>query len=58
MGIHSMLAAWVLEANSACNFYTALNGQKIQHKEIDIGGSKLIEVAYGWTDISVLLQLP
>ncbi len=56
MEIHSMLT-WVLEANPACDFYTALGGQKVQQKEIVIGSSKLTEVAYGWTDTSALSRL-
>jgi ribosomal protein S18 acetylase RimI-like enzyme len=49
MGIHSMLI-WVLVDNPACRFYKRLGGQKVYEKEIKIGGAKLIEIAYGWTD--------
>jgi L-amino acid N-acyltransferase YncA len=48
-GINSLLV-WVLVDNPACKFYAALGGQPIYEKELEIGGKKLIEVAYGWVD--------
>ena len=53
MEIHSMLV-WVLADNPACRFYETLGGKKVHKKEIERGGIKLIEFAYGWTDISNL----
>jgi ribosomal protein S18 acetylase RimI-like enzyme len=50
MEISSMLV-WVLADNPACRFYETLGGQKVHEKEIERGGAKLIEIAYGWTDI-------
>jgi GNAT superfamily N-acetyltransferase len=47
----SMLV-WVIEENPACQFYESLGGKKIESREIEIGGKKLREVAYGWDDIS------
>ena len=55
MDIHSMLV-WVLEDNPTCKFYEALGGQIVQSKKIEMRGSTLIELAYGWTDISILLR--
>ena len=52
----SMLV-WVLEENPACQFYGALGGKKIDTREIEIGGKKLREVAYGWEDIANLLKV-
>lgn len=49
--LNSMLI-WVIEENPACRFYEALGGMKIDTQEIEIGGKKLNEVAYGWDDIS------
>lgn len=48
---------WVLEANgSARAFYEALGGQLLDNnKSITIGETPLIEVAYGWPDLRVLL---
>lgn len=52
-GIDSLLI-WVLADNSSRAFYEALGGQWVQEKPIEIGGVKLREVAYGWTDIRPL----
>ena len=49
LGVHSMLV-WVLVDNPACQFYAALGGKLVHEKELTIGGKRLIEVAYGWTD--------
>lgn len=54
--IHSMLV-WVLKDNSACRFYEMLGGEKVDKKEIKRGGTKLIEIAYGWSDTSKLRSL-
>lgn len=53
MEIHSMLV-WVLAENPACRFYEKLGGQKVYEKEIERGGAKLIEIAYGWQDTANL----
>ncbi|MER3433734.1 MAG: GNAT family N-acetyltransferase [Leptolyngbya sp. ERB_1_1] len=53
MKIRSLLV-WVLVGNPACRFYETLGGQKVYEKEIEIGGSKLIEIAYGWTNTANL----
>lgn len=53
MEIHSLLV-WVLADNPACRFYETLGGQKVYEKEIERGGAKLIEIAYGWTDTANL----
>jgi GNAT superfamily N-acetyltransferase len=53
MEIHSMLV-WVLAENPACRFYEKLGGQKVYEKEIERGGAKLIEIAYGWMDTANL----
>jgi GNAT superfamily N-acetyltransferase len=55
MDIHSMLV-WVLRDNPTCQFYERLGGQRIYDKEIERGGIKLLEIAYGWTDISHLVE--
>lgn len=53
MEIHSMLV-WALADNPACRFYEMLGGQKVNKKEIEMKGTKMIEIAYGWTDTSNL----
>ena len=52
-GIDSLLV-WVLADNPACRFYASLGGQQFDRKTITIGGTDLIELAYGWSDISSL----
>jgi len=55
VGMNSMLL-WVFAANPACRFYEALGGQQVKTKQIEIDGVTLDEIAYGWTDIKVLLE--
>ncbi|TVX94607.1 GNAT family N-acetyltransferase [Paenibacillus agilis] len=50
---HSMMV-WVLEANPSLGFYKKMGGQYISQKEIKIGGETLIEVAFGWNDLSII----
>ena len=53
-GFSSMLL-WVLEDNhSARRFYESLGGEQVGQKTIAIGGAELVEVSYGWRDISIL----
>jgi ribosomal protein S18 acetylase RimI-like enzyme len=47
---------WVLRENPACDFYARLGGELVGQKTIEIGGSNLIEVAYGWTDLRRLAE--
>ena len=51
--LHSMLV-WVLADNRSKDFYNALGGQLLYEREIDIGGLRLVEEAYGWPDIHEL----
>ena len=50
LNINSMLV-WVLADNPACRFYESLGGQPVDKKQIERGGVRLNEVAYGWKDI-------
>ena len=52
-GWRSMLL-WVLEDNPSRGFYEALGGVHIKQETIAIGGTELVEIAYGWSDISPL----
>lgn len=52
------MRVWVLADNPACRFYEALGGNRIETKRIQIGGADLEEVAYGWTDITLIPGLP
>jgi L-amino acid N-acyltransferase YncA len=50
------LAVWVLKENPFAAFYQNLGGQYVREKPIDIGSDTLIEHAYGWPDIRVLIE--
>jgi GNAT superfamily N-acetyltransferase len=54
LNVNSMLV-WVLADNSACKFYESLGGQVVKEKLNDRSGVKLVEVAYGWTNMRSLL---
>ncbi len=49
------MKVWVLADNPFRAFYEALGGKYVSEKEIVIGGAPLIEVAYGWNELNVLL---
>jgi ribosomal protein S18 acetylase RimI-like enzyme len=55
--LKSMLV-WVLGDNSACKFYEFLGGQKVDEQQTNKAGVILTEIAYGWTDITMLLDRP
>ena len=52
-GWRSMLL-WVLAENPSRGFYEALGGTEVRQETITIGGTELVEIAYGWSDISPL----
>ena len=53
-GLGSLLV-WVLAKNHpARRFYEALGGQPVAERRIEIGGTVLAEVGYGWTDVATL----
>jgi GNAT superfamily N-acetyltransferase len=45
------MAVWVLERNPARNFYEKMGAHYATSKVIEIGGVKLMEVAYVWPDL-------
>ncbi len=55
LSLNSMLA-WVLGDNSACRFYEFLGGKKVEELQTSRAGVLVKEIAYGWTDIAVLLD--
>jgi GNAT superfamily N-acetyltransferase len=55
-GITSLLA-WVLARNPSRRFYEAVGGKLLGSQEIEIGGARLEEVAYGWPDIESVASL-
>lgn len=48
------MAVWVLERNPSRNFYEKRRGKLIASKVIEIGGAKLMEIAYWWPDLGML----
>ena len=48
------VALWVLERNRARGFYESCGGRLAASKVIEIGGSRLMEVAYWWPELGVL----
>lgn len=52
---HKSACLWVLEKNEkAVSFYKKAGGQRCGKKNIEIGGTKLLEIAYGWRDTAIL----
>jgi GNAT superfamily N-acetyltransferase len=56
-GGSSSLLAWVLARNPSRRFYEAVGGELLGSQEIEIGGARLEEVAYGWLDIEIVASL-
>ncbi|TAG73606.1 MAG: GNAT family N-acetyltransferase [Oscillatoriales cyanobacterium] len=50
------MLAWVLGDNSACRFYEFLGGKKVEEQQTSRAGVLVKEIAYGWTDIALLLD--
>jgi hypothetical protein len=50
------MLVWVLAENPARGFYQALGGELVSEKPIEVGDAKLIEAAYGWKDLRLLLS--
>jgi GNAT superfamily N-acetyltransferase len=51
MGVDSMIV-WVLKENPTRQFYEHFGGVYLREKPIEIGGARLLEVAYGWRGLS------
>ncbi len=51
------LLTWVLARNPSRHFYDAVGGELLGSQEIEIGGARLEEVAYGWLGIEVVASL-
>ena len=54
-GLDSLLV-WVLAGNPARAFYEAMGGKYLCEKNVEIGGQPLVEVAYGWQNMSILIE--
>lgn len=51
------MAVWVLEQNRSRRFYEKTGARLVTSKVIEIGGAKLMEVAYAWADLGALAKL-
>lgn len=51
------MLVWVLEDNPAFLFYEKLGGKQVERKEIERAATKVIKIAYGWTDTSIFKRL-
>jgi L-amino acid N-acyltransferase YncA len=52
-GFKSMIA-WCLQSNPSVDFYRKTGALPISTKEIEIGGTHLTELAFGWPNLSLL----
>ena len=43
---------WVLKDNPSRGFYEHLGGKQFKQKNVPIAGTELVEVAYGWEDMT------
>lgn len=50
------MVVWVLKDNPSCGFYEALGGKLLGSKGIDIGSANLVELQYGWDDLTKLIS--
>src|SRR4051794_15411678 len=50
------IALWVLERNNARGFYQSCGGRLAASKVIEIGGARLMEVAYWWPDLASITE--
>jgi L-amino acid N-acyltransferase YncA len=54
---YSNMLLWVLKDNPhARGFYEAMGGQYVREKTVEFGGQPIIEVGYGWPDLTALLS--
>lgn len=53
---HTAMLVWVLATNPSRGFYERLGGQYLRSTMINIGGVEVEDVAYGWTDITELID--
>lgn len=53
---HRSLCLWALQKNKdTCAFYTALNGQRLGKRQVEMGPSDVREVCFGWRDLTPLM---
>jgi GNAT superfamily N-acetyltransferase len=50
------MIVWVFAENPFRAFYESLGGKYVSEKQIVIGDASLVEVAYGWKNLEILLE--
>ena len=55
-GTDSMMVGVLEDNRPACRFYQTLGGERVDRRTVSIGGSDLVEVFYGWRDITMLTE--
>ncbi len=54
---HFSLCLWVLDKNKrACDFYEKMGGQRVGKEFIEVGGTKVKEVCYGWRNTNKIIS--
>jgi GNAT superfamily N-acetyltransferase len=53
-GMGSMMV-WVFAEYRAASLYERLGGVRVGRREVELGGRRIIDVAYGWVDIGTIL---
>ena len=48
---HEPVLIWVLATNPARFFYEAVGGQRVADRAGTLGGTRHVEIAYGWSDL-------
>ena len=54
---HNSLLVWVLEDNPYRKFYESLIGSPVGKKEVEIGGRQFKEVAFGWANMKIFVEI-
>lgn len=44
---------WTLQDNPACSFYQRLGGKFVAEKTIEIGGTQLVELGFGYLNLNI-----
>jgi ribosomal protein S18 acetylase RimI-like enzyme len=51
------LLIWVMADNPSRRFYEALGGQRVRERREMAGGVEVMDVAYGWLDARLLIDV-
>ena len=53
---YKKMQVWVMEGNAAQDFYKSMGGEYITSKTVNIGGTDVVERAYGWQSIDDVIR--